>query len=198
MAGKYSIIKNVNGNVTRKSGEFNDDVSFDDIVNSMFNSTFNDFFHTPLIENYMLKSPARFLKSESNVAFPPHSKFITPEEDKTLHYEIGLCGISEKDIKVDVDDNKIIIQIKKETEDEKRGYSYKGLRLPTDETLELKFDPKFYDVNTTKISLENGLLSIEMQPRAEMRPIKKSIFGQLKLEDNSWKAIEDKSENKSE
>ena len=37
MAGKYSIIKNVNGNVTRKSGEFNDDVSFDDIVISMLN-----------------------------------------------------------------------------------------------------------------------------------------------------------------
>ena len=89
-------------------------------------------------------------------------------------------------------------QIKKEVEDEKRVYSYKGLRLPTDETLELKFDPKFYDVNTTKISLENGLPSIEMQPRAEMRPVKKSIFGQLKLEDNSSKAIEDKSENKSE
>ena len=161
----------------------------------MFNSTYN-FFDSPLLIDYNKKSPARFLKSESSSAFPPHSKWIS--EDKVLHYEIGLCGISEKDIKVDVDDNKIIIQIKKETEDEKRVYSYKGLRLPIDETLELKFDPKFYDVNTTKISLENGLLSIEMQPRAEMRPIKKSIFGQLKLEDNSSKAIEDKSENKSE
>lgn len=195
MAGKYYSYSNVNGKVTEDSGTFENDVAFGDIVDSMFNSTFN-FFDSPLFIDYTKKSPARFLKSESSSAFPPHSKWIS--EDKVLHYEIGLCGISEKDIKVDVDDNKIIIQIKKETEDEKRVYSYKGLRLPTDETLELKFDPKFYDVNTTKISLENGLLSIEIQPRAEMRPIKKSIFGQLKLEDNSSKAIEDKSENKSE
>lgn len=195
MAGKYYSYSNVNGKVTEDSGTFENDISFADIVDSMFNSTYN-FFDSPLLIDYNKKSPARFLKSESSSAFPPHSKWIS--EDKVLHYEIGLCGISEKDIKVDVDDNKIIIQIKKEVEDEKRVYSYKGLRLPTDETLELKFDPKFYDVNTTKISLENGLLSIEMQPRAEMRPIKKSIFGQLKLENNSSIAIEDKSENKSE
>ena len=195
MAGKYYSYSNVNGKVTEDSGTFENDISFADIVDSMFKSTYN-FFDSPLLIDYNKKSPARFLKSESSSAFPPHSKWIS--EDKVLHYEIGLCGISEKDVKVDVDDNKIIIQIKKETEDEKRVYSYKGLRLPTDETLELKFDPKFYDVNTTKISLENGLLSIAMQPRAEMRPIKKSIFGQLKLEDNSSKAIEDKSENKSE
>ena len=195
MAGKYYSYSNVNGKVTEDSGTFENDISFADIVDSMFKSTYN-FFDSPLLIDYNKKSPARFLKSESSSAFPPHSKWIS--EDKVLHYEIGLCGISEKDVKVDVDDNKIIIQIKKETEDEKRVYSYKGLRLPTDETLELKFDPKFYDVNTTKISLENGLLSIAMQPRAEMRPIKKSIFGQLKLEDNSSKVIEDKSENKSE
>ena len=103
----------------------------------MFNSTYN-FFDSPLLIDYNKKSPARFLKSESSSAFPPHSKWIS--EDKVLHYEIGLCGISEKDIKVDVDDNKIIIQIKKEVEDEKRVYSYKGLRLPTDETLELMRD----------------------------------------------------------
>ena len=178
MAGKYSIIKNVNGNVTRKSGEFNDDVSFDDIVNSMFNSTFNDFFHTPLIENYMLKSPARFLKSESNVAFPPHSKFITPEEDKTLHYEIGLCGISKKDVKVDIDESG-------------RVYSYKGLKRPTDETLELRFDPKLYDVNTTKINLEDGLLEISMEPREELKPIRRSLFGELQIEDKSSESSED-------
>jgi len=185
MAGKYFITKNVNGNVTRKSGEFNDNVSFDDIVNSMFNSTFNDFFHTPLLENYMLKSPARFLKSESNVAFPPHSKFITPEEDKTLHYEIGLCGISKKDVKVDIDDDKIIIRIKKDIDESGRVYSYKGLKLPTDEVLELRFDPKLYDVNTTKINLENGLLKISMEPREELKPIRKSIFGDLQIENNS-------------
>ena len=195
MAGKYYSYSNVNGKVTEDSGTFENDISFADIVDSMFKSTYN-FFDSPLLIDYNKKSPARFLKSESSSAFPPHSKWIS--EDKVLHYEIGLCGISEKDIKVDVDDNKIIIQIKKETEDEKRVYSYKGLRLPTDETLELKFDPKFYDVNTTKISLENGLLSIEMQPRAEMRPVKMSIFGQLKIEDKCSKAIEDKSENKSE
>ena len=191
MAGKYSIIKNVNGNVTRKSGEFNDDVSFDDIVNSMFNSTFNDFFHTPLLENYMLKSPARFLKSESNVAFPPHSKFVKPEEDKTLHYEVGLCGISKKDVKVDIDDDKIIIRVKKDVDESGRVYSYKGLKLPTDETLELRFDPKLYDVNTTKINLENGLLEISMEPREELKPIRRSLFGDLQIEDHSSESSED-------
>lgn len=195
MAGKYYSYSNVNGKVTEDSGTFENDISFADIVDSMFNSTYN-FFDSPLLIDYNKKSPARFLKSESSSAFPPHSKWIS--EDKVLHYEIGLCGISEKDIKVDVDDNKIIIQIKKETEDEKRVYSYKGLRLPTDETLELKFDPKFYDVNTTKISLENGLLSIEMQPRAEMRPVKMSFdFSSGKLISNNVKQIKETTESTS-
>ena len=191
MAGKYSIYQNVNGNVTRKSGEFNDDVSFDDVVNSMLTSTFNDFFHTPLLENYMQKSPARFLKNESNVAFPPHSKFIKPEEDKTLHYEVGLCGISKKDVKVDIDDDRIIIRVKKDVDESGRVYSYKGLKLPTDETLELKFDPKLYDVNTTKIKLEDGLLEISMEPREELKPIRKSLFGELQIEDSSPESSED-------
>ena len=195
MAGKYYSYSNVNGKVTEDSGTFENDISFADIVDSMFKSTYN-FFDSPLLIDYNKKSPARFLKSESSSAFPPHSKWIS--EDKVLHYEIGLCGISEKDIKVDVDDNKIIIQIKKEVEDEKRVYSYKGLRLPTDETLELKFDPKFYDVNTTKISLENGLLSIEMQPRAEMRPVKMSFdFSSGKLIGNSTKQTKETTESTS-
>lgn len=195
MAGKYYSYSNVNGKVTEDSGTFENDISFADIVDSMFKSTYN-FFDSPLLIDYNKKSPARFLKSESSSAFPPHSKWIS--EDKVLHYEIGLCGISEKDIKVDVDDNKIIIQIKKEVEDEKRVYSYKGLRLPTDETLELKFDPKFYDVNTTKISLENGLLSIEMQPRAEMRPVKMSFdFSSGKLISNNVKQIKETTESTS-
>ena len=108
MAGKYYSYSNVNGKVTEDSGTFENDISFADIVDSMFNSTYN-FFDSPLLIDYNKKSPARFLKSESSSAFPPHSKWIS--EDKVLHYEIGLCGISEKDIKVDVDDNKIIIQV---------------------------------------------------------------------------------------
>lgn len=181
MPGKFYTYSNINGKETYNSGKL-PDVSFGDIVDTMFNSTF-DIFDTPLLDAYITKSPARFVKSESNSAFPPHSKWIS--EDKVLHYEVGLCGISEKDIKVDVDDYKLIIKIKKETSDEKRVYSYKGLKLPTDEVLELKFDPKFYDVNTTDISLKNGLLSITMQPREELKPVKKSLFGKLKVEEET-------------
>lgn len=171
---KYYTYSNVNGNVTENSGNI-DDISFADVVNSMF--SIDNFFSTPLLGAYTSKAPARFIKSESSSAFPPHSKWIS--EDKVLHYEIGLCGISENDIKVDVDDNKIIIKIKKDAADEKRVYSYKGLKLPTDESLELKFDPKFYNVNTTEVKLENGLLEIKMQPRDELRPVHKSLFGKL-------------------
>jgi len=195
MAGKYYHYSNVNGNVTEDSGTFENDISFADVMDSMFNSTF-DFFKSPLLIDYTKKAPVRFIKSESSSAFPPHSKWIT--SDKVLHYQIGLCGISEKDVKVDVDDNKIIIKIKKDVDEEERVYSYKGLKLPTDETLELKFDPKFYDVNTTKISLNNGLLSIDMQPRDELKPVKMNLFGKLKIEDNSSKAIEDKTEKSEE
>ena len=195
MAGKYYHYSNVNGNVTEDSGTFENDISFADVMDSMFNSTF-DFFKSPLLIDYTKKAPVRFIKSESSSAFPPHSKWIT--SDKVLHYQIGLCGISEKDVKVDVDDNKIIIKIKKDVDEEERVYSYKGLKLPTDETLELKFDPKFYDVNTTKISLNNGLLSIDMQPREELKPVKMNLFGKLKIEDNSSKAIEDKTEKSEE
>ena len=195
MAGKYYHYSNVNGHVTEDSGTFENDISFADVMDSMFNSTF-DFFKSPLLIDYTKKAPARFIKSESSSAFPPHSKWIT--SDKVLHYQIGLCGISEKDVKVDVDDNKIIIKIKKDVDEEERVYSYKGLKLPTDETLELKFDPKFYDVNTTKISLNNGLLSIDMQPREELKPVKMNLFGKLKIEDNSSKAIEDKTEKSEE
>lgn len=192
-AGKFYTYENVNGKVTENSGNL-PDISFSDIVDSMFTSIPN-IFNTPLIDSYITKSPARFIKSESSSAFPPHSKWVS--EDKTLHYEVGLCGISEKDIKVDVDDNRFVITIKKEVEDEKRAYSYKGLKLPTDEVLELKFDSKFYDVNSTDISLENGLLSIVIQPREELKPVKKNLYGKLKIEEpveNDTNESEEKSE----
>ena len=111
MAGKYYSYSNVNGKVTEDSGTFENDISFADIVDSMFNSTYN-FFDSPLLIDYNKKSPARFLKSESSSAFPPHSKWISEAFDKAIVGDVNLNAnvIPVANISFDKDDMQKIIQ----------------------------------------------------------------------------------------
>jgi HSP20 family molecular chaperone IbpA len=174
MNGKYYF--NNNGKVSE--GTFDaDEFNFESAVKDLFLGT-GDLFAKAL--GY---TPRRFDKSDCPNAFPPSNKYID-SETKDLHIDIAACGISENDFRVEVDNDIIRVTFGKSKEaKESRLYSHKGLKLITDEVLPFKFDPRFHDISTAKVTLENGVLSITLSPRDEVKPINKVIGGNLKTEE---------------
>lgn len=171
--GKYYF--NNNGKVSE--GTFDVD-EFD------FNSAVSDLFFGDgdLFSKALSIVPKRFDKLDCPNQFPPSNKYVD-SETKELHIDIAACGISENDYRVEVDNDVIRVTFGKSKEaKESRLYSHKGLKLVTDEVLPFKFDPRFHDISTAKVVLENGILSITVSPREEVKPVKKLIGGQLKIE----------------
>ena len=171
--GTVEFYSNVNGHETHEVHEIPADAPFDDILRLLMGH------NTVSVKNDV--APVRFNKQECNESFPPSSKYIDVN-DKVLHIDVAACGIKEEDVNVTVDDNYIIITFNKDKEALKsRIYSQKGLRLITKDELRFKFNPMYHDPNTLSGTLEAGILSLEMKPRAELKPLKKTVFGKLDL-----------------
>lgn len=180
MKGTYYI--NHNGNVQK--GSINDEnaesilgkiPTFSDMLEGLFTGA-NNF-----TDEFMRLTPPKTNRIACNSAFPPSSKYVDPET-KELHIDIAACGVKENEFKAEIDDNKIIVSFgRKENKD--KAYEYKGLKLVTDEVLSFTFDPRFHDASTAKCDLQDGLLSITVGPRPEVKPTKKLLGGLLKIEE---------------
>ena len=177
LTGSYYI--NDNGKV--RKGSLNDEN-----VNTIFptfNSMLEDLFlgSGSHVDDFLRLAPPKSNRHSCNGVFPPNSKYLDPET-KELHIDIAACGVNEDEFKAELDDNKIVVSFgRKENKD--KVYDYKGLKLVTNEVLTFTFDPRFHDASTARCELKNGLLSIVIEPRPEVKPTKKSLGGCLKLEE---------------
>ena len=189
--GKYYI--NDNGRV--REGEINDknaesilksfdDFSFTDALEDLFLGAGN------IANNFMRIAPHKTNRLTCNGVFPPSAKYVDPDT-KVLRIDIAACGVNEDEFKAEINDNQIEVQFGREAENEKL-YDFKGLKLVTDEKLSFSFDPRFHDPSTAECSLKNGLLTITLQPREEVKPIRKLLGGTLVTKKEE--AIEDDNE----
>ena len=191
--GSYYI--NRNGKVQK--GRINDE-NVDSIFNSIptFNSMLEDMFlgSGSHLDDFLRLTPPKTNRLSCTGVFPPNSKYVDPET-KELHIDIAACGVNEDEFKAEIDDNKIIVSFgRKENKD--KVYDYKGLKLVTDEVLTFTFDPRFHDAATARCDLKNGLLSIVIEPRPEVKPTKKLLGGALKIEEKDPAEDDTKEEGK--
>lgn len=194
MRGQF--YSNDNGRVT--SGSFdgenfnierNDSNSSAEEILSKFNNkfmkglTFGDgledaFFGTGNIINRMIGSTPR-----PDKGFPKKNKYLDPDT-KVLYLTVGAIGVKEDEFRADVDGDHIVIQFNhKPVEKEAMLYDFKGLKMISDERVVFDYDPRFHDISTAECTLENGLLTISIQPREEIKPVKKQLGGSLILEE---------------
>lgn len=182
MKGTYYI--NDNGRIS--SGSL-DEKSINKVFNEFeipsFSSALEDLFFGPGLaaKQLMQAAPRKMNKLSCACQFPPNSKWVDPET-KVLHIDIAAVAVNEDEFRAEIDNDKIIVTFGRKAENEKL-YDYKGLKLITDEVLEFNFDPRFHDQTSAKCELKNGLLSITLDPREEVKPTKKVLGGTFTKEE---------------
>lgn len=182
---KYSFYSNVNGKETRRSGTLPNSVNttdiFDECLDYFFNPAKSLLPATQLID----RIPTDVRRSNKNhcpVTFPPSNAWID-STTKELKIVIAANGVSEDEYCVELDDDKIIVTFDKKEDNECPVYDWKGLKFVTNEVLPFSFDQRYHDASTAEVKLDKGCLYITIQPREEVRPIRKVLAGKLKKDE---------------
>jgi HSP20 family molecular chaperone IbpA len=122
----------------------------------------------------------RYNRLISTRDFPPANVVIN-KDTKELLIEVALAGCSEDNINLsfDADYLKLIVDIPAKAEGEKEDIYYIQRGLKKIQHIETAWivDPRFYDRENVKVEFIDGLLTIRIFPKEEMRPKKINLFG---------------------
>lgn len=165
---------------------------YDSMIDSILNSFFSDDWGTLFEPTY--RAP-RIIKSMTNASFPQSNVYIN-KDTKEQKITVCLPGISEKEVRLDRNDNVIELVVqRKADEDTSWAEIQSGFYAPEKCSLSWKLDPSKYDLDSIDVKLENGLMTITIQPTEVAKPKKVAgLFGSL--EDTKTVKLEDKSKEK--
>jgi HSP20 family protein len=102
-------------------------------------------------------------------SFPPHNAYID-SESKDMIFELALAGYKKEDIKIDFEDDNMIVSVEKQNKerDEKVKQVHHGIKAG-------KANIKFYvplskyDVEKTKATFIDGILKLEVPAFEEIK-----------------------------
>ncbi len=126
------------------------------------------------------KTPDRFIKSVNDeissilsrnmdglfpdYGFPEEDKLAMPielkEKDKEYTVKAELPGVKKEDLDIDMEDNYITINAKKQEEHDEENDGYKKSEFSYGEFARTIYFPQEIDINNTKAKLEHGVLKI--------------------------------------
>lgn len=126
------------------------------------------------------KTPDRFIKSVNDeissilsrnmdglfpdYGFPEEDKLAMPielkEKDKEYTVKAELPGVKKEDLDIDMEDNYITINAKKQEEYDEENDGYKKSEFSYGEFARTIYFPQEIDINNTKAKLEHGVLKI--------------------------------------
>jgi HSP20 family molecular chaperone IbpA len=152
----------------------------------LFDDIFSDAFR---FLDYTLPAAPRQIRELSASNFPPADIIVNP--DKTYQVNVALAGVPEEAIKIDLEGNyvKLTVDTRQDVPAEGEradGANEEEAKTPTkvqsgirDFTfLETSYAiPKYWDKDTLKASYKNGMLTIKVEPKAEVKQLseKRSI-----------------------
>lgn len=187
---KADIYTNINGVENHFTKEIND--SLDETL-SFMDAMHDAFFGNGSLLDSALELCPRSSNKEITKANFPKSTVYLDTKDKTYNILIDAVGVKENEYMVEVDGDKIVVTFDHKLTDKEKSvklYSHK-YRTITNETATFEFDPKTHNIDTADVKLENGCLSITIQPREELKPVRKVLGGGLKKEEEEYKADTD-------
>ena len=151
----------------------------------LFDDIFNDSFK---ILRGCDVQPIRYNKQISSGSFPPTNIFID-KDTKEMTVQAALAGIREDQISLSWDGDylKLVVNATEE-KDGKRGarvFIQSGLKKIKKFETSWVVDPRFYSRDDFKVTFENGLLTVVIRPKEDVKPRKLTIFGGLDLNKNA-------------
>lgn len=162
---------------------------YDSTIDSILNSFFSDDWDTLFEPNF--KAP-RIIKSMTNASFPQSNVYIN-KDTKEQKITVSLPGVSEKEVRLDRNDNVLELVVQRKADDSESNWAeiQSGFTSPERCRLSWKLDPSKYDLDSIDVKLENGLMTITIQPTEVAKPKRVAgLFGSL--EDTKAKKLEDK------
>lgn len=161
------------------------DPFFSDVFDSIFDDTFDSAFGSTF------KAP-KLIKSMTDNSFPQSNVYVN-KDTKEQKITVCLPGISEKEVRLDREDNVLVLRVVHKSEEDSTWTEIQnGFNAPEKCELSWRFDPSRYDLDSTSVEFENGLMTITIQPTEASKPKRVSgLFGSL--EDHKSSKLEDKS-----
>jgi HSP20 family molecular chaperone IbpA len=158
--------------------------SYNDLF-SLFDEIFSDstrFFR--LVENHT--QPQRFNKLVSSSQFPP-ANILCDTKTKELKIQVALAGYSENDISLSFDGDYLRLLVDRsdgdknlsEGEEITEYVMQRGIKLPQRVEASWIIDPRYYSRENVQVSFKDGLLTIIISPRDEIKPVNIKLFGKL-------------------
>lgn len=166
---------------------------YDSFISDVFDSIFDDTFDSLFSSTF--KAP-KIIKSMTDNSFPQSNVYVN-KDTKEQKITVCLPGVSEKEVRLDRDDNVLILRVARKVtkDDELWAEIQNGFNSPERCELSWRFDPSKYNLDTTKVEFENGLMTITVEPTEASKPKRVSgLFGSL--EDKKQVKLEDKSSEK--
>lgn len=164
----------------------------------LFDDIFNDSFK---ILRGCDVQPIRYNKQISSGSFPPTNIFVD-KDTKEMTVQAALAGIREDQISLSWDGDylKLVVNATEE-KDEKhvlaRVFIQNGLKKIKEFETSWAVDPRFYSRDDFEVTFENGLLTVVIRPKEDVKPRKLTIFGGLDLNKNAI-GVESKVEDEDE
>lgn len=178
---KVKYYSNINGHETSGVKTIPDNQLWNSAMNTLFGrpDSLKSFFDLP--ETFSPLETLLDMTPKADTGFPKATQYVTPN-DKVWHLRINAEGIVEGEYQIDYDDGVITVEFDhKPTEEDKILYQYK-YRTITNEKRSFEIDPRTWDIDSAVVALKNGSLTITVQPREEVKPVKKTLAGLIKKE----------------
>ncbi len=141
------------------------------------------------------KTPDRFIKSVNDeissilsrnmdglfpdYGFPEEDKLSMPvelkEKNKEYTVKAELPGVKKEDLDIDMEDNYITINAKKQEEHDEENEGYKKSEFSYGEFSRTIYFPQEIDINNTKAKLEHGVLKITIPKKIVEKNNKKKL-----------------------
>lgn len=165
---------------------------YDSLFNDIFDSFFDDSFDSRFGSSYKIP---RIIKSMTDNSFPQSNVYIN-KDTKEQKITVCLPGISEKEVRLDRDDNVITLSVAKKVHEDSAWVEIQsGFSSPEKCKLSWKIDPAKYDLDNISVDLKDGMMTITIQPTEVAKPKRVTgLFGSLS--DNKTTKLEDKSKEK--
>jgi len=153
----------------------------------LFDSVFSDFGFS------RFDTQPRFNKLISSGDFPPTNVFVNNKTKEQI-IEVALAGCSENDINLSFDGDNLKLVVDVPAEQAIEGdliVLQRGLRKIRHIEVSWGVDPRFYDRDNVNVKLKDGLLTIKLCPREDVKPKKIPLFGKYEpaaIEENKAEA----------
>jgi len=154
-------------------------------MSRLFDEIFSD--STRLFRLVDNSQPQRFNKLVSSSQFPP-ANILCNTKTKELTIQVALAGYSEEDISLSFQSDylKLVVdRVEKGDDSLKEGQEIteyvmqRGIKLPQHVEASWMIDPRYYSRDNVKVSFKDGLLTIVIAPRDEIKPVNIKLFGKL-------------------